>query len=168
MKTKLTLLTMVALTSVAITAFSQVTATGHVSVTIVSPISITKTQDMNFGNVSVESGAGYVTLSPENQDRSVSGDVELMEGGNVSLASFMVKGYQGATFSISLPVSPVLISNGSKNMMVTNFTSTPNDGATLTDGAKDVFVGATLVVTGDQVLGEYASSTPFPVTVNYN
>jgi len=159
---------MVALAGLAVNAFSQVTATGHVSVTIVAPISITKVQDMNFGHVSVESGAGSVTLSPESMNRSASGAVELMDGSDVSVASFKVKGYQGATFSITLPESPVMISNGSKNMMVTDFTSTPNGFGELSDGTRDVLVGATLMVTGDQVLGEYASATPFPVTVNYN
>ncbi|NLT03802.1 MAG: DUF4402 domain-containing protein [Bacteroidales bacterium] len=168
MKTNQLLLTLAAIVASVTCAFSQVTATGHVAVTIVSPISITKTQDMNFGHVSVESGVGSVTLSPENQARLVSGDVELMEGGAVSVASFKVKGYQGATFSISLPQSPVMISNGSKSMMVTDFTSTPSGFGDLADGSKDVKVGATLVVTGDQILGEYASVSPFPVTVNYN
>ena len=97
--------------------FSQVTATGHISVTIVSPISIVKVQDMNFGHVSVESGSGSVTLSPENKVRSASGAVELMDGTEeVSLASFRVKGSAGATFSITLPDEPVLLSNGNKSM----------------------------------------------------
>lgn len=168
MKRNRLLLTLAALSAGVACAFSQVTATGHVAVTIVSPISITKTQDMHFGHVSVESGTGRVTLSPESQARQVSGDIELMDGGAVSVASFKVKGYQGATFSISLPQSPVMISNGNKNMMVTDFTSTPSGFGELADGSKDVRVGATLIMTGDQVLGEYASISPFPVTVNYN
>lgn len=168
MKPHSLLLTLVTFVLSVACAFSQVTATGHVSVTIVSPISITKTQDMNFGHVSVESGSGRVILSPENQARIADGDVELMDGGAVSVASFRVKGHQGATFSITLPQSPILISNGSKSMMVTDFTSTPSGFGELADGSKDVKVGATLVVTGDQVLGEYASISPFPVTVNYN
>ncbi|NLE32215.1 MAG: DUF4402 domain-containing protein [Bacteroidales bacterium] len=168
MKTNRLLLTLAAIAASVTCAFSQVTATGHIAVTIVTPISITKTQDMNFGHVSVESGMGRVTLSPESQARQVSGDVELMDGGAVSVASFKVKGYQGATFSISLPQSPVMISNGNKSMMVTDFTSTPSGFGDLSDGSKDVKVGATLVVTGDQILGEYASVSPFPVTVNYN
>lgn len=168
MKAKVTLLTTTALVSFALGAFSQTTATGHVSVTIVSPISIAKVQDMNFGHVSVESGAGIVTLSPDSRRRSASGNVELMDSGDVSVASFTVKGYQGATFSISLPTAPVIINNGSKNMMVTDFTSTPNGFGDLSDGTRKVLVGASLVLSGDQELGEYNSFTPFPVTVNYN
>lgn len=168
MKAKVTMLTIALLATLAWNAVSQTTATGHVSVTIVSPISIAKVQDMNFGHVSVESGSGAVILSPESSERSASGDVELMDGGDVSLAAFAVKGHQGATFSITLPTTPVIINNGNKNMVVTNFTSTPNGFAELSDGSRSIYVGATLVVNGDQQLGEYTSSTPFPVTVNYN
>jgi hypothetical protein len=168
MKTKRFTLLLTGLICSVFVAFSQVTATGHISVTIVTPISITKVQDMNFGHVSVESGAGSVTLSPTGLSRSSAGNVDIVEGGDVSVASFKVKGYQGATFSISLPESPVEIFNGSKSMVVSNFTSTPNGSSDLADGSKEVKVGATLYVSGDQSLGEYNTINPFPVTVNYN
>jgi hypothetical protein len=168
MKTRRFTLLLTAFICSVVVAFSQVTATGHISVTIVTPISITKVQDMNFGHVSVESGSGSVTLSPDNLNRSASGSVDLVDGGLVSVASFNVKGYQGATFSITLPESPVEIFNGSKSMVVSNFTSTPNGNSDLADGSKKVNVGATLYVTGDQSLGEYNTINPFPVTVNYN
>ena len=148
--------------------FSQVTATGHISVTIVSPISITKVQDMDFGNVSVESGVGAVTLSASTKSRQASGNAILMDGGNVSFASFRVRGNSGSSFSITLPSSPITVSNGEKNMTVSDFTSTPSTSAILTDGTKEILVGATLQLKGDQSLGLYASASDFPVTVNYN
>lgn len=148
--------------------FSQVTATGHVSVTIVSPISITKVQDMDFGNVSVESGVGTVILSASTNSRKANGNAILMDGGNVSLASFNVKGNNGSAFSITLPGKPITVSNGEKEMTVSGFTSTPSTSATLTDGSKEILVGATLQLNGDQSVGLYASTSDFPVTVNYN
>jgi hypothetical protein len=149
-------------------AYSQATATGHIGVTIVSPIAITKVQDMHFGEVSVESGAGSITLSPETGSRNASGEVVLMEGGQVSLAVFKVRGQVGSSFSITLPSSPIYLSNGSKQLEVTQFTSTPNQFGNLNEGTKEILIGATLQMTGDQVLGSYATTTPFSVTVNYN
>lgn len=147
---------------------SQVTATGHISVTIVSPISIAKVQDMDFGNVSVESGTGTVTLSASSNNRQASGKAVLMDGGNVSLASFQVKGNSGSSFSITLPSTGVTVSNGEKSMTVSDFRSNFGTSATLTDGSKEILVGATLQLNGDQSVGLYASASDFPVTVNYN
>lgn len=168
MKTTFNILLFAVFIGLPMNVFSQVTATGHISVTIVSPISIAKVQDMDFGNVSVESGAGTVTLSASSNSRQASGNAVLMDGGNVSLASFKVKGNSGSSFSITLPSTPVKVSNGEKSMTVSNFTSTPGTSATLADGIKEILVGATLQLNGDQTVGLYASASDFPVTVNYN
>ncbi|MCX6259282.1 MAG: DUF4402 domain-containing protein, partial [Bacteroidia bacterium] len=57
--------------AVILTAFSAVTfaqpgafATATATATIVAPIAITKTVDMNFGNVAVGITAGTVVLTP--------------------------------------------------------------------------------------------------------
>jgi hypothetical protein len=168
MKTKLYILLLTTMVGFSIHLFSQVTAVGHISVTIVSPISITKVQDMDFGNVSVESGAGAVTLSTTSKSRKASGKAVLMDRGKVSLAAFHVKGNSGSSFSITLPNTAVTVSNGTRSMIVTNFTSTPSTSTTLTESTKEILVGATLQLTGDQSLGLYTSASDFPVTVNYN
>jgi Domain of unknown function (DUF4402) len=146
----------------------QATATASASATIVTPISISKVQDLNFGKLAVVSGQGTIVLSPATNNRKSTGGVELMEGSSVSFATFNVSGGIGATFSISLPNEPVVISNGSNLMTVNEFTSTPTVSTTLTDGTKKIIVGATLHVSGNQALGNYLSASPFPVTVNYN
>ena len=43
---------------------AQATATASASATIVTPISITKTVDLNFGNVGASGVAGTVVISP--------------------------------------------------------------------------------------------------------
>jgi hypothetical protein len=157
-----------ALFGASIGSYAQSTATANISATIVTPITISKVQDMNFGDMSVVSGQGSVTLSPAANSRLASGGVELMDATNVSFASFKVSGAIGATFSISLPQSPVLLSNGESTMTVSEFTSTPTATSGLTNGTKSILVGATLHVNGSQALGTYQSVAPFPVTVNYN
>src|SRR5258707_1112247 len=57
--------------------FAQSTSTATATATIVTPISITKTVDMNFGNVAVQVGTGGTVLMPPAGVRSVTGGVTL-------------------------------------------------------------------------------------------
>lgn len=148
--------------------FAQVSATATATATIVSPIAITKTADMNFGNVAVTAVAGTVVLSPAGV-RTPAGGVTLPATiGTVTAASFTVTGTPGYTYSITLPGVPTTIASGGNTMTVDNFTSTPTPTGTLTGGTETLNVGATLNVAGSQAPGTYVSATPFTVTVNYN
>jgi len=151
-------------------AFAQETATATATATIVTPIAITKTTDMNFGNVAVQSTtAGTVVLPPSaTPTRTVTGGVTLpATAGTVTAAAFTVTGEDGYTYSISLP-SSVAITSGANSMTVGSFTSSPSGTGTLTSGTQTLYVGATLSVAAAQAAGTYVSSTPFNVTVNYN
>ncbi len=152
----------------AATSFAQVTATATATGTIVTPIAITKTMDMNFGNVAVSTAAGTVVLAPAGT-RSNTGGVTLpATAGTVTSASFNITGMAGYTYSITLPSTATTVSSGSNNMTVTTFTSTPSLTGTLTGGISTLKVGATLNVGPSQAAGTYTSATPFSVTVNYN
>ncbi|MBK8416578.1 MAG: DUF4402 domain-containing protein [Bacteroidetes bacterium] len=147
---------------------AQATATASASATIVTPISITKTVDLNFGNVGASGVAGTVVISPAGV-RSTTGGVSLpATAGTVAAASFDVAGEANYTYAITLPAS-VTISSGANNMTVNAFTSTPSATGTLSAlGAQTVTVGATLNVGASQASGVYTSGTSFDVTVNYN
>ncbi|MBO9682123.1 MAG: DUF4402 domain-containing protein [Flavisolibacter sp.] len=149
--------------------FAQSSATATASATIVTPISISKTVDLEFGNVAVSPLPGTVILSPDG-DRTATGGVTLPAvGGTVSAASFSVFGEGAYTYSISLPEIVTLTrQDGSETMTVDEFISDPSGTGTLMDGAQVLNVGATLHVSGSQVSGTYVSNTPFAVTVNYN
>lgn len=151
------------------TSFAQVSATATATSTIVTPIAISKTVDMNFGNVAVSSSAGTVVLATAGT-RSATGGVTLpATSGTIAAAEFNVTGQAGYTYSITLPSTATTVTSGSNNMTVNAFTSNPVDGtAVLTGGAQTVKVGATLNVGASQAAGTYISATPFTVTVNYN
>ena len=149
-----------------------VDATATSSGTIVSPIAISKTDDMNFGNVAVNANAGTVVLTPAGTRPTVTGGVSLPANtGTVAAASFTVTGATGYTYAISLP-STHTVSFGANNMTVNAFSSTPTvaAGGVLTAGSETLLVGATLNVSGSQAAGTYTSAvlSPFTVTVNYN
>lgn len=147
---------------------AQVSASANASVTLIAPIAITKSVDMNFGNVAIGSSPGTVVLAPGGT-RSQTGGVTLpVNTGTVTAASFSVTGATNYTFSISLPAAPITLKSGTNTMTVGTFTSDPATSGTLTGGAATLNVGATLNVPAGQAPGTYTSETPFTVTVNYN
>ena len=150
--------------------FAQVSATATATGTIVTPIAISNTTNMNFGNVAVSSSLGSVIMTPASS-RSATGGVTLpVVSGTVTAAAFAVTGVANYTYSITLPGSATTISDGNgHNMTVDTWTSDPTPTGTLNGtGAETLYVGATLHVAGSQVAGTYVSGTPFTVTVNYN
>ena len=155
---------------VSVISSAQVTATATASSTIVTPIGITKTVDMNFGNVAINSTTpGTVVLAPAGTRTSTGGVTLPATVGTVAAAEFNVTGANNYTFSITLPSTSHEIKSGSNTMSVTGFTSTPTPTGTLSaTGSATVKVGATLNVSAGQAAGTYTSVTPFEVTVNYN
>jgi hypothetical protein len=146
---------------------AQVTGTATGSATIITPISITKTVDMNFGSIAVGTTLGSVVLAPDNT-RSKTGGVTLPAvTGTVTAAQFTVNGLGTSTFSITLP-SSYTITNGSNTMNIDTFTSTPSGSGALVGGTQTVKVGATLHIAASQSAGAYTNGTGFPVIVNYN
>lgn len=150
-------------------AHAQATASADVFATIVTPISITKNSDMNFGNIATNGTVGTVVLSPAGARIASSGVTLPATTGTVSAASFTVEGSGNYTYTITLPTS-VIISSGTDQMTVNNFTSTPDaaTGGTLTAGEQTITIGATLNLIANQAAGIYESDTAFDVTVNYN
>jgi len=152
------------------TAFTQVTASATASATILAPISLTKTVDMNFGNLAVNATDGTIVLAPAGT-RTATGGVTFLptNAGTITAASFTVAGLVDATYSITLPAGITTISNGAGNDMdVDEWTSNPTTTGTLTGGTQTLNVGATLHVPASSIAGIYTSGTPFEVTVNYN
>ncbi|MCW3116924.1 MAG: YapH protein [Chitinophagaceae bacterium] len=150
-------------------SYAQSTANATATATIVTPIGITKTTDMSFGNIAVGSAGGTVILDTAGA-RTITGGVTLpATTGTVAAAVFAVTGSGTYTYTITLPTTDVTLTraSGTETMIANTFTSNPSGTGTLVAGAQNVAVGATLTIAGSQVAGVYTSST-FPVTVNYN
>lgn len=148
---------------------AQANATATASATIVTPIAIANATDMNFGNIAVIATGGTVVLTPAGT-RSVTGDVTLPAvTGTVTAATFDVTGQANFTYSITLPAAALTITNGTDNMDVDTWTSSPTPTGTLDgSGAQTLSVGATLNIAGGESSGVYTGAGPFTVTVNYN
>src|SRR6202161_3210523 len=117
-------------------SFAQATATASCSANIITPITITKTVDMNFGNVAVSATiAGTAILAPAGtRTTGGAGGVTLpATAGTVSAASFTVSGQASYTYAITLPTT-VSISSGANTMNVNAFTSSPSVTGALSVG----------------------------------
>jgi hypothetical protein len=139
----------------------------NASVTLRTPITISNTGNMNFGNITAGSTIGTVVLSTAGT-RTRTGGVTLPAiAGTISVASFLITGDVSSTYSISLPAS-YTITNGSYTMTVNTFVSSPSGTGTLSSvGQQTLNVGATLNIGAKQVGGSYTNASGFNVTVNY-
>jgi len=146
-------------------AFAQATTSANASATIVTAISMSKTADLDFGNVVAGGSAGTVVMSAAGS-RSATGGASLGNAGSAAAAGFTVSGQASATYAITLP-SATTITSGGNNMTVNTFTSSPSGTGTLSGGgSQSLAVGATLQVGTSQATGSYTGS--FNVTVAYN
>lgn len=137
------------------------------------PISISKNTDMHFGTIATSSGGGTVLLSASGS-RTASGGIILPSfTGTVSSAQFTVTGEPGYSYSITLPITDLILyesGTGPATLIVDAFTSTPSGTGTLnlTTGTETVLVGATLNIGATQTAGSYTNAAGFALTVNYN
>ena len=153
-------------------SFAQATATAAASATIITPITITKTVDMNFGNVAVSATiAGTAVLAPAGtRTTGGAGGVTLPATvGTVTAATFTVAGQASYTYAITLPSTATITDASSHTMTVNGFTSSPSaTGLLSSGGVQTLTVGATLNVAAGQMAGTYTNASGVPVTVNYN
>lgn len=152
-------------------AIVPVSVTGDIFAEIIPVFSVSETSQMNFGKFSPGPQGGEIILSPDNYV-SVLGSVYTGAGLHRA-ASFYISGDVDATYSISLPESPVLITNtaSAQTMSVDNWLSTPAPGlgtGLLQNGFQLVNVGATLKVgtLHDNPVGIYKGS--YTVTFDFN
>jgi hypothetical protein len=168
---KLTLLLALLIVGLSTYAFAQpgASATATATATIVTPIGITKSVDMNFGNVATNGSAiGTVVLTPAST-RTATGVATLpATAGTVTAASFAVTGSGTYTYSITLPAAAITLVGATAGVTASTFTSTPSGTGALTAGAQTLLVGATLNLPATAVTAGSYTSAAFTVTVNYN
>ena len=148
-----------------------VSATGHVIAEIIPVFSASETSQLNFGKFSPGPQGGMIILTPQSTI-SVLGSI--FRGiGSHNAASFYISGDADAAFSISLPTSPVILTNTSnaKTMIIQDWLSEPQQGigtGMLQDGFQTVYVGATLKVgtLNDNPVGIYTGS--YSISFDFN
>jgi len=147
------------------------TATGHIFAEIISIFAASETSQMNFGRFSPGPQGGEIILTPEGTI-SVLGSI-YKGAGSHSAASFYVSGDVDATYTITLPGNPVVLTHLSdaKTISVKDWLSVPSPGigaGKLHSGFQVVYVGATLKVgtLNDNPVGIYTGS--YTITFDFN
>jgi len=152
---------------VAISAKSQTSASATVNshATVIDPIKITKSVDLDFGNVISAYNPGTVILSPDGSRVAYGVQISNTFPGNVTPAEAVVN-HGNNNYSITLPESFILYSQDNQNQVLTidEFTVSPETGQII-----DILkIGGTLNLLANQPAGFYTNSTGFNVTVSYN
>ena len=152
-------------------AKAQASVTATANAEVIEALTTTETAQLNFGRFSPETQGGKIILTPDGV-RTAQGTV-VLGGGTHNSASFYITGQYEATFSITLPSGPAMLTNtqNNKTMEVTDWSSYPAPGigvGKLVGGAMTVRVGAVLNV-GDfnaNPIGLYAGV--YAITFAYN
>ena len=141
------------LAAMAAPAFAADNATATASANIVTPVSVTKTQDLVFGNVLAGTG-GTVTVGTSD-NRSSTGGVTLLSGTTPRSASFSVVAdtIGGATYQMGY--SKVDLTGPGAPMAISGIT--PSASGSLS-GNHTIAVGATITVASGQTPGAYSGS----------
>ena len=166
MKAKLFITLILLITLFQVEVKAQATAYANIFATIVAPAAMTKEMDMSAGEIIATRGASSNALSVQNINSSE--NVNLLKSGKTTVAAFQVTG-KNNTYAITVQNQPVVLLNQSANSVtVNNFTSETAMISNTDNGGQRISVSANLNVSENQPTGNYGSTAPFNVTLNYN
>lgn len=153
------------------TSFAQLSATASVSATIQTAITITKVNDLNFGNIYTPKIKGNVEIKAQELPNSTPTNVILGPGIGQS-AKFVISGTPADKITVSLPYDLNLgIFAGTNVMSVDitplNLTPTTNQITLDASGLATIYVGGTLHVEANQPAGLYTNTTGLVVNIQY-
>lgn len=129
------------------------TANSTATVNIVTPIAITNTQGLSFGDVLAGTSASSIVLSTAGNRTVGSGDASLGATAG-SAAAFDVTGQASTAYTVNLPATAVTLTSGANSMTVGTFTGN-GTGVLSAGGSETINVGATLNVGASQAAGVY-------------
>ena len=142
-------------------------ATGDAKAKIIAPLTITESEDMNFGTM-LSSSAHNVTLDHADGRTSTVNAMLVEDSANAPKSGKFVINNGGTapvTATIALPASTTVTANGT-SLDVDTFTSDfPTGSNNIPVGNTNLHVGATLHVTANAPAGDYTGQ--YTVTISY-
>ena len=140
-------------------------ASGPVGAVAVRPLSLVKTEDLDFGSLIAGTTAGTVTINANTGARTTTGGVTTA-GGTPKRAEFVGAGRPGRLIIVFLGASPAL-TNGAGGSMALSLAVQGGIGLRIlpANGVQTIRVGGTINVGANQQEGNYTST--FTLTVIY-
>lgn len=141
------------------------TRSGTANAVTLRPLSLVKTEDLDFGTVISGPTAGTVTINANTGARTTTGGA-VASGGTPRRAEFQGVGRLGILSIVSISPAPTL-TNGSGGSMTSTLAVEGGTGIRLFTGTGvQIFrVGGTINVGANQPAGDYSGT--FSLTVNY-
>jgi hypothetical protein len=156
----------IVLVGMATASFAQTTATTNAAATIVGTLTLTKTGDLQFGNLSSPAGASTVTIAADaGSTTTPAGGIALLGGVARTAATYHVTGTATATYAITVPAS-IALGTMTVDNFVTSYAGSSNIGTIQGSATDDFIVGATLNVGAGQAPGVYTGT--YDVSIAYN
>ena len=169
MNKQLLLIAGVAVTSASIYSSASIAATldGTATANVITPLGITQTAVMSYGDVAGGTGGTTVILA---SDGTRSGTGVVPGATAVAAGAFDITGENDASYILTLPATATLTrATGTETMSADTFTTSlgvaPFTGTLSATGTDNFTVGATLNIGATQVAGTYNGT--YAVTLNY-
>jgi hypothetical protein len=142
------------------------TRAAPVEAVTIKPLSLVKTEDLDFGTLIAGPAAGTATINANTGVRTTTGGVTAAAGGTPKRAEFVGVAIIGLLINVAIGASPTL-TNGTGGSMTTALAVEGGTGLRLFPGTgvQTFRVGGTLNVGANQQSGDYAGT--FSLTVNY-
>ena len=140
-------------------AFAADNATATASVNVITPISVTKTQDLVFGNILAGTGGTVVVGTTDN--RTFTGGVTLLSGTTAKSAKFDVVADTTGGASYQMSYSKVDLTGPGTPIAISAITPSVTGSQS---GNKTIAVGATITVASGQTPGAYSGSVTATAT----
>lgn len=141
------------------------TRSGTATAVTLRPLSLVKTEDLDFGTVISGTTAGTVSVNANTGARTTTGGA-VASGGTPRRAEFVGVGRLGLLSIVSIGAAPTL-TNGSGGSMTSTLAVEGGTGIRLFTGTgvQTFRVGGTINVGANQAAGDYSGT--FTLTVNY-
>lgn len=145
-----------------VSVVAQAVGEGTARVTVQQQISLSKIQDLNFGNMIAGSTLSTMTMSVS-ESGMTTGDAKYFGGGQI--AQFLVGGEIGRTFTVTVGPDPLVLTSVIGDTMVVHDFVTTGPMEVVKDGSI-LYVSASVDINPGQNPAAYRGS--FSVTAHYN
>jgi len=158
---KLVLTALAAIAPIAAMPANAATATGDATVRVLQALSVTKTANLNFGNVVASASAGTIAIA-ENGNRTCASGLACF--GSTAAGEFAVAGTVGETVTVAIDSGAISLTDGASHTIEGSVSTTTN-ALTLAAGTNSFKIAGQLNIGANQAAGTYAGQ--YSVSVNY-